>query len=145
MAPQYTKYRSPDSGWNTKVPWKFIGTILLMIVLFRLGISIGNTQPRRDDSGAVEYPLFYQFKRITPGLVHNGAGGCIISGCGGESCIDANSSEAFKCEVAKGARALESCYQFAICERQPTGRCGWTETKKFDSCENPFGSNTIEL
>ena len=56
-------------------------------------------------------------------------GGCYLGGCSGQICSDRQdvySTCEFKPEYI--------CYQDAVCERQKTGQCGWTETETLKAC-----------
>lgn len=57
--------------------------------------------------------------------------GCFVGGCSSELCSESNdmvSTCIWKEEFA--------CYQNATCERQPTGKCGWTKTPELNACIN---------
>jgi len=54
---------------------------------------------------------------------------CYVGGCSGEICSDeegASSTCIWSPEFA--------CYKDATCERQASGKCGWTETKALEKC-----------
>lgn len=53
---------------------------------------------------------------------------CVISGCNGEICAAESMSSicVYKDEYA--------CYTSAICEVQPNGKCGWTQTEELSVC-----------
>ena len=53
---------------------------------------------------------------------------CKPTGCSGQICSDQDMITT--CEY----RAQYACYKDAICERQTTGQCGWTQTTKLKSC-----------
>lgn len=55
---------------------------------------------------------------------------CIVTGCSGQVCSDEEIITT--CEY----RAEHACYKQARCERQPTGKCGWTETTALRACVN---------
>jgi hypothetical protein len=59
-----------------------------------------------------------------------GGGACRKTGCSGQVCSDQNLSST--CEW----RQEYSCYQYATCERQASGQCGWTKTAAFTACLN---------
>lgn len=53
---------------------------------------------------------------------------CMPTGCSGQICSD---EEVFTtCEY----KSEYECYPLAVCERQPSGECGWTETSEFQEC-----------
>ncbi len=61
----------------------------------------------------------------------NGGAGCKVGGCSGQLCLDASGEEiASTCEW----KEEYSCYKKAKCEKQTTGKCGWTETAAFKQC-----------
>lgn len=55
---------------------------------------------------------------------------CRPTGCSGQVCSDEDMVTT--CE----ARPEYACYKepFAVCERQSTGECGWTETRSLTTC-----------
>jgi hypothetical protein len=58
---------------------------------------------------------------------------CIVSGCSGEICAD--ESRYSTCI----ARPEAVCYaDYGVCERQPSGACGWSSTPDFDACMASF-------
>jgi hypothetical protein len=61
---------------------------------------------------------------------------CFVGGCSGELCLEAkDSGMASTCEW----KEEYACYKKTKCERQQTGKCGWTETSEFKSClANPL-------
>ena len=63
-------------------------------------------------------------------------GACKVGGCSGQVCGEANDMDGMvtTCEF----REEYACYQKANCERQTTGKCGWTETTELTQClKNP--------
>lgn len=56
-------------------------------------------------------------------------GSCYVGGCSGQICSDRNDLVS-TCEW----RETYACYRDAVCERQSTGECGWTETEELNSC-----------
>ncbi|MFA7193817.1 MAG: hypothetical protein WC087_02790 [Candidatus Paceibacterota bacterium] len=54
---------------------------------------------------------------------------CYVGGCSSEVCSDRD-------DVATNCMYREefACYQTAKCERQSTGKCGWTETNELKVC-----------
>jgi hypothetical protein len=58
-------------------------------------------------------------------------GGCMVGGCSAQLCVEASEGGvASTCEYAEHY----ACYQTARCERQTTGKCGWTETADLRQC-----------
>jgi len=55
---------------------------------------------------------------------------CVRGGCSGEICTDKQSQVVSIC-IWKEEFA---CYQTAICERQPDGKCGWRQTPELKEC-----------
>jgi hypothetical protein len=53
---------------------------------------------------------------------------CIKSGCSGQVCSDQNVITT--CEW----REEYACYRTALCEVQPSGACGWTQTEELKAC-----------
>ncbi len=60
-----------------------------------------------------------------PGTV---AKACKPTGCSGQICADEDMAST--CEY----REEYACYQSAICKRQASGECGWTETSELKAC-----------
>ncbi len=60
------------------------------------------------------------------------AGGCRTGGCSSQLCLDASALDvATTCEW----REEYACYQkFGKCEKQSTGKCGWTQTEELVEC-----------
>jgi len=57
--------------------------------------------------------------------------GCVIGGCSGEICSDAEGGPMMSnCMYVPAYQ----CYKTATCERQATGKCGWTETPSLRQC-----------
>lgn len=54
---------------------------------------------------------------------------CYVGGCSGQLCSD-TPGMASNCEF----REVYACYQGAVCERQASGKCGWTETPALKAC-----------
>lgn len=59
-------------------------------------------------------------------------GGCYITGCSAQVCSDQETVT--ECSY----KEEYICYQKAVCERQPDGKCGWTETKDLQICLQQF-------
>jgi hypothetical protein len=59
-------------------------------------------------------------------------GSCVVGGCSSQLCGEAADMDAMvtTCEY----REQYACYQSAKCERQATGKCGWTETPELAMC-----------
>jgi heat shock protein HslJ len=54
---------------------------------------------------------------------------CVVGGCSGQVCSDTHDI-ATTCEW----REEYACYQKAVCERQASGQCAWTETEALNAC-----------
>ena len=59
---------------------------------------------------------------------------CVVGGCSGTLCGEEGEDLISTCEY----REEYQCYKQAVCERQPTGKCGWTETSQFKACMLKF-------
>jgi hypothetical protein len=59
-------------------------------------------------------------------------GACVVGGCSSQLCVEASDMDGMvtTCEY----QTKYSCYQKATCERQPTGKCAWTETAELSMC-----------
>lgn len=57
------------------------------------------------------------------------AKGCFIGGCSSQICSD-EANVMSTCEWKESY----ACYQSAVCEKQATGQCGWTQTEELNSC-----------
>ncbi len=66
---------------------------------------------------------------------------CVIGGCSGQVCGEAAAEDGMvtTCEY----RAEYACYKEAVCERQATGVCGWTETPTLRACLNAGGTENL--
>lgn len=81
-----------------------------------------------DDKDGVVYRVSYGVPPPVPAACHP-------TGCSGQSCSDQDIITT--CEY----RAEYVCYQKAKCERQSTGRCGWTQTPELLKClANPMAN-----
>lgn len=58
-----------------------------------------------------------------------GKDGCFVGGCSGQLCTD-NGDVITTCEW----REVYACYRTAVCERQASGACGWTDTNELSAC-----------
>lgn len=72
----------------------------------------------------------------------NAFDGCAIGGCSGQVCGESSEVEGLvtTCEY----RAEYGCYQYSRCERQTSGKCGWSKTPELTQCmlgvkEMPLG------
>ena len=53
---------------------------------------------------------------------------CVVTGCSRQVCADEEVMTT--CEW----RDAYACYRTARCERQPDGKCGWTQTEELKRC-----------
>lgn len=58
------------------------------------------------------------------------AGGCVKSGCSGTVCVEEGKEMVTTCEF----KPEYACYGDAVCERQPGGACGFTQTPALSAC-----------
>ena len=58
------------------------------------------------------------------------AGACIKTGCSATICAEAGNDQMSTCEY----KPEYACYQAATCEKQPDGKCGWTQTDTLKAC-----------
>ena len=56
--------------------------------------------------------------------------GCVKSGCSGTVCTEPGKEVVTTCEY----KAEYGCYKDGVCERQPDGNCGWTQTPALQAC-----------
>jgi len=64
---------------------------------------------------------------------------CVPAGCSKQLCVE----ESIAGDIISTCEYKEvySCYREASCEKQQSGKCGWTETKELIECVGGF-SNT---
>lgn len=55
---------------------------------------------------------------------------CAVGGCSGTLCGEPGEDLISTCEYKEEYQ----CYKQAVCERQATGKCGWTQTDEFAAC-----------
>jgi hypothetical protein len=55
---------------------------------------------------------------------------CTATGCSGTVCAETTSDLVTTCEM----KPEYACYRDAVCERQPSGACGWTPTPELAAC-----------
>ena len=77
--------------------------------------------PEHDDK--LEIPIRFPIKQIV-----SEPKACKPTGCGGQVCSDEDVITT--CEYLP----QYSCYKNAVCERQATNECGWTETPELKAC-----------
>lgn len=69
--------------------------------------------------------------------------GCEVAGCSRHLCLPAGEAEGLMstCEW----QDEYECRQLAICERQPNGQCGFTETAESKACTEKLTKNAPSL
>jgi len=77
---------------------------------------------------AAEVRIPVRFVAEVPSAEARVTGGCVISGCSSQVCGEE--------EIATDCMYREeyACYQKAKCEKQATGKCGWTLTPDINAC-----------
>lgn len=81
------------------------------------------------DVDEAEYRFNFDVTKQDATLVNNPAGTCYRGGCSSQLCSD-QPDMVSTCEF----REEYACYQRAVCERQSSGECGWTETSELRAC-----------
>ncbi|KKU49606.1 MAG: hypothetical protein UX71_C0010G0016 [Parcubacteria group bacterium GW2011_GWA1_47_10] len=133
---------------NQKIMWTVVGVVVVAI----LGYWLYQTNKNTDDNtptfvtnfsecAAAGYPVEESNPRQcrTPdGTVYvEDTGeqgpvvrdGCYVGGCSNTICSDEPGAVS-TCEY----RPEYACFSTATCERQASGKCGWTETEEFTAC-----------
>lgn len=65
----------------------------------------------------------------------DGVSACVVGGCSGQLCVEEGDPGMSTCEY----RSEYACYKSAVCKRQQSGQCGWTETAELAAClSNPL-------
>jgi hypothetical protein len=118
-------------GWSQKV----VGSVQGVEGFGDLESHIGaNVEVYAQDNSDGTYTLYgsegFYIKLLTK-PVSSAQGACVIGGCSSQLCVDASQGDMVStCEY----REEYACYKTAACERQSSGRCGWTETPTLKSC-----------
>lgn len=93
-------------------------------------VSPLKTQNNISDS---EYKFTYTAKpvsKIPPKEIpQNDTASCYVGGCSGQLCFS-EPGMASTCEY----KEEYSCYKDAVCERQASGQCGWTDSSELQTC-----------
>jgi len=63
--------------------------------------------------------------------------GCVVGGCNGEICADKKLGNVSSICLYQEKFA---CYKSAVCERQRTGNCGWTQTEELRVCLETYSN-----
>ena len=85
-----------------------------------------------ENAAEIRIPVF--FRETAIGVPSDA---CRPTGCSGEICSDTTENSVcwFKPEFA--------CYKNTVCERQKSGKCGWTMTKELSACVSKTRSEPI--
>jgi hypothetical protein len=59
--------------------------------------------------------------------------GCVVGGCSGQMCGEVDPKGDGMMSTCEW-REQYSCFKTATCEKQTTGKCGWTPTKELNMC-----------
>jgi len=106
----------------------FLGTIILIIIF--VFVFVANLKLKKEEN-FIQSKLF---KKIFP--KNND---CVRGGCNGEICQEKGKEPIYSICLYD---PRYKCYQFAKCQRQPDGRCGFTFTDKFKNCQKYFDPKT---
>lgn len=55
---------------------------------------------------------------------------CVVMGCNNEACTSSDKPVITACVVLPE----HVCYKTAVCERQASGNCGWTQSAELQAC-----------
>lgn len=89
-------------------------------------ITLTSVTPAKNSKTAIgtsDYRLTFDVEKRTVSKQ------CYVGGCSSEVCSDAPGAVS-TCIY----REAFACYKTATCERQPSGKCGWTPTKELNTC-----------
>ena len=95
-------------------------------------ITLTNVTPSKNSKITIkETDYRFNFNVIKQGVptADDPAGACYKGGCSSQLCSD-QPDMVSTCEY----REEYACYQSAVCERQASGQCGWTETSDLRAC-----------
>lgn len=114
----------------------FLGGLFLLFFIFIIGLIFFNftIRPVYIDVASPEKPIDSNSgSSSSPSITQASSKECKISGCSDELCVDANSDEVNSICIYKDKYA---CYKkdFAKCEVQEEGNCGWTQSDELKSC-----------
>ena len=74
--------------------------------------------------------------------VQKQTGGCVIGGCSSRLCAEESEGNIVStCEY----REEYACFKTAKCEKQSSGKCGWSETEELNKCLQDKRSNSSEI
>ena len=100
---------------------KIILTLILLLLLFAITFFLSFITLKRNQSE------------------NDGAQGsvdCAIGGCNSELCLEASQKD--KIVSTCIFRPEYECYKSARCEKQGSGRCGWSQTEDLKSCLSKY-------
>lgn len=119
-------YTAMGTSTNTLEVGKSVTTETLKITLKEVEPYPVSTRDITDS----DYRFTFTIEPHNPGGVTPVATGkCYVGGCSAQICSD-EPDVASSCEY----KAEYACYQTATCERQATGKCGWTQTAFLSAC-----------
>lgn len=113
-----------QSEWMTEEFVPFLATLDFdsgSIEKGTLVLKKDNPSGLLENDDKLEIPIMFEIEPIS-------SGDCRPTGCNLEVCSD--ESVITLCE----SKPEYACYPLAVCERQSSGACGWTETLKYKSC-----------
>ncbi len=117
--------------WMTTEFVPFEATLTFVAPTSGLGILVlekDNPSGLPENADALRIPV--TFEKTPTGDVIPTTKACVVSGCSGQICSDEQVMST--CEF----KEAYACYKTARCERQTSGKCGWTETNELLSCLN---------
>lgn len=113
-----------------KMPYKTKASIMaavLVILLIPLSLIIPLSNPTTIE------PLNLSPLEPTDGK-------CYITGCANHLCLDYQIETPYPTQCP--TLPQYQCLSFSKCERQPSGRCGWTNTPEYQQCLANINNNT---
>jgi hypothetical protein len=75
----------------------------------------------------------------TPVPKTNTVSTCKIGGCSSELCLEIGSPDRASICLYRNEYA---CLKYSVCEKQPNGNCGWTQTSQYLSCLKNLSQQT---
>lgn len=115
-----------SSEWMTSdfVPFKAELSFLSQAKEIRAFLVFENDNP----SGLLELKREYRLGVTIPGEKAKSLSQCVVTGCSRHIC--AEKPMFTTCEYTQEY----ACYKSAVCERQASGECGWTESRELSIC-----------
>ncbi len=99
----------------------------------KLGAQAKVYAKKVDDTNYTLYGNSAYYVEVQAGPTATNTGKCYVGGCSGQICSDAPDAVS-TCEYSE----RYACYKTTKCERQTTGKCGWTETTELKQCLAKF-------